>query len=161
MKLDDRIEGLKRAPAPDLWPEIERREPVSDLTLAPTGWRRLAIAAAALAIGAAAVILVARAYPRHEAVVQPTNPTPANGVIAYAPIGEQQVFWTIGPDGSARMTVRVDVPGFVGVPSWSPDGSEIAFAVNSYDDPHPEGGNWDIYVASAGRTAAADQIDKL
>lgn len=163
MKLDDRIEGLKRAPAPDLWPEIERREPVSDLTLAPTGWRRLAIAAAALAIGAAAVILVARAYPRHEAVVQPTNPTPANGVIAYAPIGEQQVFWTIGPDGSARMTVRVDVPGFVGVPSWSPDGSKIAFSVNSYDDPHPEAGNWDIYVASADGSAptrlTADRVD--
>lgn len=149
MKLDERIEGFKRTPAPDLWPEIERREPITELAPAAAGWRRLAVVAAALAIGAAAVILVVRTYPRHEAVVQPSNPTFANGVIAYAPIGEQQVFWTISPDGSENTKVPVDVPGFVSVPSWSPDGSEIAFAVNSYDDPHPEGGNWDIYVAGA------------
>jgi Tol biopolymer transport system component len=148
MKLDERIEGFKRTPAPDLWPEIERREPVTELTPVATGWRRLAIVAAALAIGAAALILVVRAYPRHDAAV-PSNPTAANGVIAYAPIGEQQVFWTISSDGSEKTKVPVDVPGFVGVPSWSPDGSEIAFAVNSYDDPHPEAGNWDIYVANA------------
>lgn len=148
MKLDERIEVFKRTLAPDLWPEIERREPVTELSPAATGWRRLAVIAAALAIGAAALILVLRAFPRHDAAV-PSNPTPANEVIAYAPIGEEQVFWTISPDGSEKTKVLVDVPGFVGVPSWSSDGSEIAFAVNSYDDPHPEAGNWDIYVANA------------
>ena len=137
MTLDERIEGLKRTPAPDLWPEIERREPITELTPVATGWRRLAVVAAALAIGAAAVNFVVRTYPRHDTVVQPSNPTAANGVIAYAPIGEQQLFWTISPDGSEKTKVPVDVPGFVGVPSWSPDGSKIAFAVNSYDDGQP------------------------
>jgi TolB protein len=41
------------------------------------------------------------------------------------------------------------VPGFVGVPAWSPDGTRIAFAVTSFDEPHPEGGNVDVYVANA------------
>jgi hypothetical protein len=113
-----------------------------------TGWRRIGVVAAALTIAAAAMILVLRAFPRDEASV-PSNPIPVNGVIAYAPIGEQGIYWTINPDGSEKTKVAVDVPGFVGVPSWSPDGSEIAFAVNSYVDPHPEGGNWDIYVARA------------
>ena len=82
---------------------------------------------------------------------EPTSTTarPANGLIAYAPIGEQRAFWTIRPDGSDATKVRMDVPGFVSVPSWSPDGSRITFAVNSEDEPHPEGGNWDIYVANA------------
>jgi hypothetical protein len=149
MKLDERIEAFKRTPAPDLWPDIERRQPVAGPTPGASGWRRLGIAAAALAIGAAAVILVERTYPRHVDTAQPTKPTAANGVIAYAPIGEQHVFWTMSPDGSRETKVRVDVPGFVSVPSWSPHGSKIAFAVNSYDDPHPEGGYWDIYVANA------------
>ena len=92
-----------------------------------------------------------------------STPVPSNGLIAYAPIGEQRAFWTIRPDGSGAMKVRVDVPGFVGVPSWSPDGARIAFAVNSEDEPHPEGGNWDIYVANADGSSpmrlTSDRVD--
>ena len=46
---------------------------------------------------------------------EPTSTTarPANGLIAYAPIGEQRAFWTIRPDGSDATKVRMDVPGFV------------------------------------------------
>jgi hypothetical protein len=72
-----------------------------------------------------------------------------NGVIAYSSISEHQIFWTIHPDGSDRTRVHVDVPGFVGVPSWSPDGTRIVFDVNAFDDPHPKGGNYDIYLARA------------
>jgi WD40-like Beta Propeller Repeat len=72
-----------------------------------------------------------------------------NGVIAYATIGEEQVFWTVRPDGSDRTRVRVDVPGFIRIPSWSPNGTRIVFDVNSFDNPHTEAGTFDVYVANA------------
>ncbi|MGH2807967.1 MAG: eIF2A-related protein [Actinomycetota bacterium] len=79
-------------------------------------------------------------------------PSATNGVIAYGSINEEQMFWTIQPDGGDRTRVHVDVPGYVGVPSWSPDGTRIIFGVTSFDDPHPKGGNYDIYVANADGT---------
>jgi hypothetical protein len=163
MKLDGRIEDFKRAPAPDLWPEIERREPLVELTTAPAGWRRLVVVAAALAIGVAGVTLAVHAFSGTRAAVQSTAPEPTNGVIAYAPIGKQAEFLTINPDGSGERSVPVPVPGFVGVPSWSPDGSRIVFAVNSFDAQSSEGGNWDIYVANADGTdpvrLTTDRVD--
>jgi Tol biopolymer transport system component len=149
MRLDERFATFKRMPAPDLWPDIERREHATEPTPTVSGWGRFAIALAALVIGTAGVVIVVRAFAPQEKAVVPTTPNLANGVIAYSPIGEQHVFWTIRPDGTGATKVRVDVPGFVGVPSWSPDGSRITFSVNSEDEPHPEGGNWDIYVANA------------
>lgn len=163
MRLDERFATFKRAPAPDLWPEVERRERAPEPTPGTSGWRRLGIAAAALAIGTAAVVLVVHAFPPQRRTDVGTTPSASNGVIAYSPIGEQRVFWTIRPDGSDVMKIRVDVPGSVDVPSWSPDGSKIAFAVNSDDGPHPKGGNWDIYVANADGSAptrlTSDEVD--
>lgn len=163
MRLDERFATFEQMPAPDLWPEIERRERAPGSTPRTSGWRRLGIAAAALAIGTAAVVFVVHAFTPQRRPDIRTTPIAANGVIAYSPIGEQHVFWTIRPDGSDATRILVDVPGSVDVPSWSPDGSKIAFGVNSYDEPHSKGGNWDIYVANADGSAptrlTSDQVD--
>jgi Tol biopolymer transport system component len=79
---------------------------------------------------------------------QPAAGGSLNGVISYASV-EQQVFWTVRPDGTDLTRVHVGVPGFVGRLSRSPDGTRIVFDVNSFEDPHPEGGNSDIYTANA------------
>jgi dipeptidyl aminopeptidase/acylaminoacyl peptidase len=148
--LKTRFRGADRIAAPDLWSDIASRDPRPPAP-EPSRTRRVLVATLALALAVAGVALVIRAFegPREE--TQPITPAPVsiNGVIAYASIGEERVFWTVRADGSDRTRVEVDVPGFVRVPSWSPDGTRIVFDVNSFDDPHPKGGNFDIYAANA------------
>ena len=78
MRLDERIEGFKRTPAPDLWPEIERRQPVTTLIKAATGLARVWPSSPQRSRSAAALFSVLRAFPRHGTTV-PSNPTVANG----------------------------------------------------------------------------------
>ena len=150
--LKTRFRGAEQIPTPDLWSDIMSRDPRPPRP-EPSSTRRALVATFAFALAAAAIAFAVRAFEGPRARPQPIAPAPGvASVIAYASIGVQQVFWTIRPDGSDRTQVPVDVPGFVGVPSWSPDGTRIAFDVNSFDDPHPEGGNFDIYTANADGT---------
>jgi Tol biopolymer transport system component len=151
--LKTRFRGAERITTPDLWPDITSREPpprAPELSRA----RRAVVATLALAVAVAGIAFAIRAFEGPQVERQPIAPTPGsiNGVIAYASIVEHQVFWTVRPDGSDPTEVHVDVPGFVRLPSWSPDGARIAFDVNSDDEPHPKGGNFDIYVANADGT---------
>jgi hypothetical protein len=161
--LRTRFRGAERITTPDLWPDITSRKP-RRLAQEPSPSRRVLVATLALALAVGGIALVVRAFESPRDRRQPiTPPGSINGVIAYASIGEQEVFWTIRSDGSDRTRVHVDVPGFVRVPSWSPDGTQIVFDVNSFDDPHPEGGNFDIYVSNADGTdpvrLTAEKVD--
>jgi Tol biopolymer transport system component len=151
--LKTRFRGAERIAAPNLWPDITSREPRPQAH-EPSLPRRALVATLALAVAVAGVAFAIRAFEGPRDRRQPITPAPGSvdGVIAYASIGQQQMFWTINPDGSDPTRVHVDVPGFVRVPSWSPDGTRIAFDVNSDDEPHPKGGNFDIYVANADGT---------
>jgi Tol biopolymer transport system component len=155
--LKTRFRGAERIPTPDLWSDIIDRQP-RPLPVESSPTRRVLVATFAVAIAAAGVTFAIRAFEGPRGGPQPITQAPLgtiNGVIAYASIGDEQVFWTIRPDGGDPTQVHVDVPGFVGVPSWSPDGTRIAFDVNSFDDPHPKGGNVDIYTANADGTDPA------
>jgi dipeptidyl aminopeptidase/acylaminoacyl peptidase len=111
------------------------------------------VAAVALVIALAGLAFVARTFEGRESP-RPTAPAATtNGVIAYGEIGGTQgMFLTVRPDGTDQRVIQVAVPGFVGIPSWSPDGARVAFDVNSFDDPHPESGYFDIYTANADGT---------
>lgn len=151
--LKTRFRGTERMPTPDLWPDIMSREPRPPGP-EPSSTRRVLVATFAFAIAVAGVGFAIRSFERPQGRYQPVAPAPiaTNGVIAYASIGTQGVFRTVLPDGSDPIDVHVDVPGFVSLPSWSPDGTRIAFDVNSFEDPHPKGGYFDIYTANADGT---------
>jgi dipeptidyl aminopeptidase/acylaminoacyl peptidase len=147
--LKTRFRGTERIPTPDLWPDISNREP-RPLRPGPSPARRVLVAAFALALALAGLAFVARTFEGRESPQGNVSAAPTNGVIAYRDIGTAEgVFRTVSPDGSDPREIHVEVPGFVGVPSWSPSGTRIAFDVNSFDEPHPESGWFDIYTANA------------
>lgn len=150
--LKQRLLPMEQLAVPDQWAEIERRQPRFQPSRQPSGWRRIVLVAGVLAIGAGVVAIALIALSGLDE--RPSGPSTVgalhrNGIIAYASIDQRGMFWTIHPDGSGRTKVPVDVPGYIGVPSWSPDGTRIVFAVTSFAGPHPEGGNYDIYVTHA------------
>ncbi len=147
--LKTRFRPTEHIPTPDLWPDISHRKPQS-LGREPGPARRVLVAAFALAIAVAGFAFFARTFAGQERPEANVPPAVTNGVIAYRNIGGSEgVFRTIRPDGTDPRDVHVGVPGFVGVPSWSPDGTRIVFDVNSFPDPHPESGYFDIYAANA------------
>jgi hypothetical protein len=58
--LDERLQALKRTKPPDLWPEIEGREPRPPRREIP--WARLGTAAVALAVAAAGFAVASRVF---------------------------------------------------------------------------------------------------
>jgi hypothetical protein len=170
--LETRFGGLHRVRGPDLWPDIETRQPRPTLEGGPT--RRVAAAAVALALAAGGAVLVTRAFlggdrpverPVHPAETPPAPVDPVVDVtlpikfpvsIAY---GEGNI-WVAGSanDGTGAGTVhRIDpetaeiiaeipVPT---VPGWETGGGAMEVA----------GG--DVWVAGGGADARLVRIDPM
>jgi hypothetical protein len=152
--LDRRFHLFTEVRPPDLWPEIESREP---RVLAPTP--RLGTAVVAMVVAVGGIGLAVWAF-RAGRPVEPAGPP--DEILAFAAPSER-FRWeivTMRADGTERSVVTGAVPGDAGHPSWSPDGSRIAFEVHVQGGGGPEGGAVDVYVVDAdGSDAAPLTID--
>lgn len=117
--LDERFRSLSRVRPPDLWPDIEHREPHP--LREPSPRRQLVAVTVAFAVAAAGIGLAIRAFqpedrPRPAATVE-------NGKIAFVATGKGgSDIYVVNSDGTEK---KLLVPG--GSPSWSPDGTQLAF----------------------------------
>ncbi|HEX6579704.1 MAG TPA: hypothetical protein VF195_02390 [Actinomycetota bacterium] len=104
---------------------------------------RARVAIFALLIAAAGLGFVVDAFRGRPEVREPVVPL-GTGTIAYVAFDGATLKWslfTVEADGSSDMRIAVDLPGEAFHPSWSPDGTKLAFDVQS-------GGDTEIYVAT-------------
>jgi len=136
--LGERFESLSRTPAPDLWSEIEIRDP----TRMPTEQRgrRLLAASVALLVAAAGIGLAAitfRSDPSAERRRLATVLAPrANGRIAVARGPDADIILLDQEGGASTVLVERHLDGHEGglQMAWSPDGSRLAYTDYRDDD---------------------------
>jgi WD40 repeat protein len=143
---DRRLGALDSIDAPDLWGRATSMPP-RDATqvLRRASIERVLMVVFPLLVAVAGIAFVVEAFRRAPDVVDQPPPL-GPGSIAYAeflgaPLNQWSLF-TMRTDGSAATRIPVDLPGEAIHPSWSPDGSRLAFDVQV-------GGDTEIYVVDA------------
>jgi len=129
-ELGERFESLSRTRTPDLWPDIEGREPRHPIE--PSSARRVLVAMAALVVAAAGVGLAAVTFGGSEpATVLGSSGQVgmANGPIYFRVGGGDggSHIEAVGPDGSGQRVVFEGEPMRIAQIAWSPDGTKIAY----------------------------------
>ena len=129
-ELGERFESLSRAPAPDLWREIEGREPRNPIEPSPV--RRVAVAVVALVVAMAGIGFAAISFggsDRPDASGAPEPTGVANGPIYFRVGGGDggSHIEAVEPDGSGQRVVFQGEPMRIAQIAWSPDGARIAY----------------------------------
>lgn len=149
-ELSDRFTSLSRTSAPDLWPEIEGREPGRPVE--PSLARRLVVALAAFVVAIAGMGLAAVTFGGSE-------PASLSGDAGQVGLANGFLYFRVGggdggsrieavePDGSRQRVVFEDEPMRIAQIAWSPDGTKIAYQ-------NPIADERGIFVANADGTDA-------
>jgi Tol biopolymer transport system component len=151
--LEERFRSLARTPAPNLWSEIEEREPRH--APGPSAGRRIAAAAVALIVGSAGVGLAVWALSADEREPRPAAAV-ANGAIAFTSgVGEYHIA-AVTLDGVVTDLTQPTGGEYDLGSAWSPDGKAIAFLrytrTNGGDDAY----DYELFVADADGRALVD-----
>lgn len=129
-ELSDRFASLSRTRSPDLWPEIEDREPARPVE--PSSGRRLVVALAAFVIAVAGIGLAGVTFGG-------SRPGVVSGASGTAETANGPIYFRVGggdggshieavePDGSGQRMVFEGEPMRIAQIAWSPDGTRMAY----------------------------------
>jgi len=122
----ERFRAADTLPARDLWSDIVTREPGSPPP-APAG-RRVAAAIVALVVMVVGIAIAVRAFHASRPIV-PAGAA-ANGKILVVNLSGDSAhpISVVNPDGSGMRVLR-ELPANASLPEWSPEGTQIAFAI--------------------------------
>jgi hypothetical protein len=123
--LDERFRSLGRAPVPDLWDEIHRREP-SPASGPPRG-RRFLVAAVAFAFAITGGSLTMWVFQPGTAPPNASGGMVRNGAIAFTSGDGGYHIATVTVDGAVTELSEPSGEEYDLSPVWSPDGTAIAF----------------------------------
>ena len=132
-ELHERFDSLSHASAPDLWPEIEVREPRN--AIEPSSARRMLVAAVAFVVAIAGIGIAAVTFGGSVPPVRPSTAV-ANERIAFIGDGgdAQTDVYSMRPDGTdVRRLTRTSRSE--DEPVWSPDATRIAFSIREEGNP--------------------------
>jgi Tol biopolymer transport system component len=132
-ELGDRFASLSRTSAPDLWREIEVREPRN--AIEPSSARRVLVAAVAFVVAIAGIGIAAVTFGGSAPPIRPSTGV-ANERIAFVRDGRdaQTDVYSMRPDGTdVRRLTRTSQSE--DEPVWSPDATRIAFSIREEGDP--------------------------
>ena len=141
--LKKRFSGLDALEFPHEEKPPARAEPRPTQMIPRYSGVRAPVAIFALLIAAASLGFVVDAFRGRPEVREPVPPI-GTGTIAYVKFDGATLKWSlfsVEADGSSDMRIAIDLPGEAFHPSWSPDGTKLAFDVQS-------GGDTEIYVAT-------------
>jgi dipeptidyl aminopeptidase/acylaminoacyl peptidase len=129
-ELSDRFASLSHTRSPDLWPEIEDREPGNPFE--PSSSRRVLVAVVALVVAIAGIGFAAISFGGSDrpAASGATGPVGvANGPIYFRVGGGDggSQIEAVEPDGSGQRVVFEGDPMRIAQIAWSPDGTRIAY----------------------------------
>jgi Tol biopolymer transport system component len=128
-KIDEGFASLGRTRSPELWSDIEGREPRNGPD-GPSALKRLRVVALALVIATAGIGLAVVRF--HQTDRQPAI-GPRSGRIAFTAIASGEdipQIYSANPDGSERVQLTSD-PTIKGSLAFSPDGDVLAFVAGS------------------------------
>ena len=129
-ELGERFESLSRTRPPDLWPEIEGREPGPPIE--PSSARRVLVAVIAFVVAIAGIGFAAVSFGGSERPVAAGATGPvgvANGPIYFRVGGGDggSHIEAVEADGSERRVIFEGEPMRIAQIAWSPDGTRIAY----------------------------------
>jgi TolB protein len=131
-------------PHPETPPPRAERQPTQVVPRYTRG--RVPVAIFAVLVAAAGIGFVVDAF-RGKPEVRKPGPPPGTGTIAYVAFDGATLKWslhTVDAGGSPPVRISIELPGEAFHPSWSPDGTKLAFDVQSLS----ENGDTEIYVAT-------------
>jgi Tol biopolymer transport system component len=151
--LDERLHSLSRTRSPDLWPDIETREPRFQIPESSRSHRALAAAVAlviaVVGIGFAAVTFTGSDPGAATGTSGVSTPAVSNGWIAFTSGEGGYHISMVRSDGRARdLSVPVN-DDYDLAPGWSPDGRRLAFLRYTR-------GDYDLVVANADGTGLVE-----